>query len=365
MKRGEIYYIAPSLAVTGSEQGGGRPGIIVSNDIGNKHSAVVEVVYTTTQNKRPLPTHVEIISTPRKSLALCEQIITVAKERVREYVGKLSEKEMELVDRALAISLGLTGKEKRSMQELIKIGNHKIQRKEFRGQRVVTFKDIDLVHERPEGTAGRNFRENKDRFIYGEDYFFVKPENIRNDEIRRSEINNAGTYLITEPGYLMLVKSFTDDLAWKVQRELVNKYFNKVEPLSQLEILKQSVEVLNRHDQEIRNIDSRMDKLEYDIPLYGSEADELSNHVKRKGVAVLGGKDAPAYKNPDIRPKVYRDIYDQMKREFGIYDDAGKPRSYKALKRKYIQDAHGMVDGYEPPKYLREMIQNENVEDQG
>lgn len=362
MKRGEIYYIAPSPAVTGSEQVGGRPGIIVSNDIGNKHSAVVEVVYTTTQIKRPLPTHVEITSTPRKSLALCEQIITVAKQRVGEYVGKLSEKEMELVNRALAISLGLTGKEKRSMQELIKIGNHKIQGKEFKGKRVVTFKDIDLVHERPDGTARKRFNDNKKHFIFGVDYF------VRNSDEAKNEfdiIAPNGLILITEPGYLMLVKSFTDDLAWKVQRELVNNYFNKVEPLSQIEILKQSVEVLNRHDQEIRNIDSRMDKLEYDIPLYGSEADELSNHVKRKGVAVLGGKDAPAYKNPDIRPKVYRDICDQMKREFGIYDDAGKPRSYKALKRKYIQDAHGMVDGYEPPKYLREMIQNENVEDQG
>ena len=133
-------------------------------------------------------------------------------------------------------------------------------------------------------------------------------------------------------------------------------------PLTQLEILQQSVEVLNRHDKEIKQIDTRMDKLEFDIPLYGSEADELSNHVKRKGVAVLGGKQSEAYKDTEIRSKVYRDIYDQIKREFGIYDDTGRPKSYKALKRKYIADAHEFIDCYEAPMYLMELIDGVNAQ---
>ena len=105
-----------------------------------------------------------------------------------------------------------------------------------------------------------------------------------------------------------------------------------------------------------------MDKLEFDIPLYGSEADELSNHVKRKGVSVLGGKKAQAYRDSNIRSKVYRDIYDQIKREFGLYAEDGKPKSYKALKRKYIYEAHDVVDGYEPPLYLEELIKDANAQ---
>lgn len=131
-------------------------------------------------------------------------------------------------------------------------------------------------------------------------------------------------------------------------------------PLTQLEILQQSVEVLNRHEVEIKQIDTRMDKLEFDIPLYGSEADELSSHVKRKGVQVLGGKQSEAYKDTEVRSKVYRDVYDQIKREFGIYDDSGRPKSYKALKRKYIADAHELIDCYEVPIYLTEMIEQAN-----
>lgn len=115
-------------------------------------------------------------------------------------------------------------------------------------------------------------------------------------------------------------------------------------------------------DQKQVKMEQRMDKLEFDIPLYGSEADELSNHVKRKGVAVLGGKKSEAYKDTEIRSKVYRDIYDQIKREFGIYDDSGQARSYKALKRKYIADAHDLIDCYEVPTYLEELIGEANAQ---
>ena len=106
----------------------------------------------------------------------------------------------------------------------------------------------------------------------------------------------------------------------------------------------------------------RLDRLEYDIPLYGSEADELSDHVKRKGVAVMGGKNSEAYKDTAIRAAVYRDIYNQIKREFGIYSDDGRPKSYKALKRKYIYDAHELIDAYEVTQYLRELIEAANAQ---
>lgn len=98
--------------------------------------------------------------------------------------------------------------------------------KEYQGERVITFKDVDILHQRPEGTAGRNFRANRERFIEGEDFFIVE---LTTDEIRRQfgAGKNAGRSmtLLTKMGYLMLVKSFTDDLAWMVQRQLVRSYF--------------------------------------------------------------------------------------------------------------------------------------------
>lgn len=115
-------------------------------------------------------------------------------------------------------------------------------------------------------------------------------------------------------------------------------------------------------DQKQLKMEKRLDRLEFDIPLYAAEADELSSHVKRKGVALMGGKESEAYKDTEIRSKVYSDIYAQVKREFGLYDESGKPRSYKALKRKYLTEAHKVVDEYETPIYLDEMIGTANAQ---
>lgn len=120
----------------------------------------------------------------------------------------------------------------------IQIIDRSIKVKEYQGQRVVTFKDIDYIHQRPKDTASRNFRTNKKHFIEDVDYFNLNVDKCKNDEIRRFGIESPrGGYIFTESGYLMLVKSFTDDLAWQVQRQLVNSYFRlKEEAYEQLEL---------------------------------------------------------------------------------------------------------------------------------
>lgn len=106
----------------------------------------------------------------------------------------------------------------------VTINSTPVEIKEYQGQRVVTLKEIDEVHQRPSGTAGRNFNENKEHFISGVDYFHLTQEESRSTNFVERP-NPKGLTLITESGYLMLVKSFTDDLAWTVQRQLVNTYF--------------------------------------------------------------------------------------------------------------------------------------------
>lgn len=101
---------------------------------------------------------------------------------------------------------------------------------EYRGQRVVTFAIIDQVHERPEGTAKRNFSDNRDRFRAGEDYYLIPKSEADGFRTFGIEVPNRGLTVLTEQGYLMVVKSLTDDLAWTVQRQLVNSYF-RVAPM--------------------------------------------------------------------------------------------------------------------------------------
>ena len=106
--------------------------------------------------------------------------------------------------------------------------------KVWNGQRVVTFKDIDTVHGRKTGTARQNFKNNKKHFVEGVDYCTVTKsdfngKNFTNGDIGFKNIPPKGMVVFTESGYLMIVKSFTDDLSWDVQRQLVNGYFKAKE----------------------------------------------------------------------------------------------------------------------------------------
>lgn len=101
---------------------------------------------------------------------------------------------------------------------------------EYRGERVMTLSMMDAAHQRPDGTARRNFNEHRERLIAGEDFHELnQPDEIRTLGFSRPQGGTpAMVLLLTETGYSMLVKSFTDNLAWDVQRQLVKSYFNPV-----------------------------------------------------------------------------------------------------------------------------------------
>ncbi|GBC63872.1 hypothetical protein DENIS_4871 [Desulfonema ishimotonii] len=111
--------------------------------------------------------------------------------------------------------------------QAIEISGTEIPVIEYRNERVITFKNIDRVHRRPEGTAGRNFRKNRQYFSEDKHYFEVCPDDIRRDIWISFGFNKKAPkgYLITERGYLLLVKSFTDNLAWEIQERLIDGYF--------------------------------------------------------------------------------------------------------------------------------------------
>lgn len=107
--RGDIYY-ADLNPTVGSEQGGVRPLVILQNNVGNRYSPTVIAAAITAKPKKPLPTHAAISGTGRlsgESFVLLEQIRTIDRSRLREYVGRLDSQEMKRIDEALAISVGL------------------------------------------------------------------------------------------------------------------------------------------------------------------------------------------------------------------------------------------------------------------
>ena len=114
IKRGDIYY-AELNPVIGSEQGGTRPVLIISNNTGNRFSPTVIIAAITgrTQTKAKLPTHTEVKDVEgldRDSIILLEQIRTIDKQRLKNHMGTMPNNIMARVDKALAISLAMTKK---------------------------------------------------------------------------------------------------------------------------------------------------------------------------------------------------------------------------------------------------------------
>ena len=113
IKRGDIFY-AELNPVIGSEQGGTRPVLVISNNTGNRHSPTVIIAPITsrTHTKAKLPTHTEVKDfekLDKDSIILLEQIRTIDKRRLREYMGTLDKRFLPAMDKALAISIGLNG----------------------------------------------------------------------------------------------------------------------------------------------------------------------------------------------------------------------------------------------------------------
>lgn len=191
------------------------------------------------------------------------------------------------------------------MNNLVLINNQEVQVKEFNNQRVVTFKEIDRVHERVEGTAGRNFRENKKHFIKDEDYFYLEGKELSTIKQTTNFVgsNARELILLTETGYLMLVKSFTDDLAWKVQRQLVNSYFRVKEEIKTLEAVNESIKLITPIFEDLK-IDKSMQflvaktffkKAGVDIPLEIEEKEHFydTKQIARKlGLYTMSNKPA-------------------------------------------------------------------------
>lgn len=163
--------------------------------------------------------------------------------------------------------------------DIVTIGSSSLQTKEYRNLRVVTFKDVDAVHERADGTASRNFRANRERFIENEDYFELNQP----DEIRRLGLSRPQggvpdkVILLTESGYLMLVKSFTDDLAWKVQRQLVKSYFRAKEaqprPMNLMEMLALQVQINQELSDRVDTVEEKVSTMVETLALPSPGAD--------------------------------------------------------------------------------------------
>lgn len=110
VKRGDIYY-ADLSPVVGCEQGGIRPVIVIQNNIGNKHCPTVIVAAITSQHKKQMPTHIHLsvdeCRLSSDSTIMLEQVRTIDKNRLKNFVSNITKEKMEEINQAILVSLGL------------------------------------------------------------------------------------------------------------------------------------------------------------------------------------------------------------------------------------------------------------------
>lgn len=223
------------------------------------------------------------------------------------------------------------------MENIVEINGTNLQTKMWNGQRVVTLADIDTVHGRPDGTAKKNFQNNRKHFIENEDYFELTRQELWEKISPNSEPLKGNpkikTYLFTESGYLMVAKSFTDDLAWKVQRQLVNSYFKFKEVMGNLQPEETGLSLSEGKFAEALDIITTcaavfQSMIDYSTINYKQQQDLLQTARKRVN-KLLGGAHSQEYKE-------YSRIY--FKNLWQDFCKAFQCGSYKDLNPLYMAD---------------------------
>jgi prophage antirepressor-like protein len=168
-------------------------------------------------------------------------------------------------------------------------------------------------------------------------------------------VNESGLYALVFGSRLESAKRFKH---WVTSEVLptIRKTGGYRKPMSTAEQIKLLALGNTELNERVSDVEKKINSLENDMPLYGCEIDDIKNHVNRKVVNVLGGKTSEAYRDGSIRSSVFKDIYRQLKREYGCVS------SYKSIKRKWIDDAHNLINGYEVPKVLEEQITDANAQ---
>lgn len=231
-----------------------------------------------------------------------------------------------------------------TVENAITVGDHALPIKEYNNVKVVTFKDIDMVHERADGTAHRNFKVNKNRFIEGIDYF------RRNSSEAKNEFNLIapnGLILITESGYLMLVKSFTDDLAWKVQRELVNTYFRVKDMASVVLAMAERITQLEKsNNDKFNTLEAKIDKVIPTQSNYYLWKNSIATPLVKTVSNILGLPIADTYKV----------IYDDM-----VMRGFNQPYAMNRFCNKYKVDSVSTIDAVaDVDEYIRMFMDSAN-----
>lgn len=315
MKRGQVYY-ADLNPVTGSEQGGTRPCLIIQNNTGNLHSPTVIIAAMTTQCKANIPTHVAVSPEDYclniNTTILLEQLRTIDKSRLRDFVGRLSEGTMQKVDEALHISLALN-KERKEGEKLNEL--QIFQNEEFGQVRTV---DID----------GKTYFVAND---VAKALGYSNPSKATNDHCKNAvkewgndSLGRPTEFKVIPEGdiYRLIIKSQLPS-ADKFERWIFDEVIPTIRKNGAYEIPKDTdskIALLAQGHTElshrVENAVERIANLENNMTIDYGQQRVLEDTVNKTVIDVLGGKGSDAYR--EVGRKVFVECNRDLKHYFDV-----------------------------------------------
>lgn len=324
MKRGQVYY-ADLRPVVGSEQGGIRPCLIIQNDMGNTYSPTLIIAAMTTQSKSNIPTHISVSPEDYcldiNTTILLEQLRTIDKSRIRDFVGRLSEGTMQKVDEALHISLALN-KEEREETELNEL--QIFQNEEFGQVRTV---DVE----------GKTYFVAND---VAKALGYSNPSKATNDHCKNAikewgndSLGRPTEFKVIPEGdiYRLIIKSQLPS-ADKFERWIFDEVIPQIRQTGGYQKKLSPQEMMRIQLGMIDELGDRVTALENTTTIDHGQQRVLENTVNKTVISVLGGKDSNAYK--EIGRKVFAECNRDLKNYFKVNsrDDVPKLHYEDALK---------------------------------
>lgn len=229
----------------------------------------------------------------------------------------------------------------------------------YQNQRILTTQQLAESYDTTQKVISNNFNNNKIRYQEGKHYFFLQGEEL-NSFLHSLNLGTQNSnkirsmYIWTEKGAFLHAKSLNTDKAWELYDKLVDCYFRKAVAPSLAEQAKIALALSSETAGRVEEINDDLQYFKKDIPLFPVECDDVQKAVRQLGMKILGGHGSPAYCDDSLRGRVYADIGHEIKHKFGV-------RSYKAIRRKYLNDVNTIIERYTCPMDLVEAIKDANT----
>lgn len=208
------------------------------------------------------------------------------------------------------------------------------------------------------------------------DKYSALRKNVDDDDKRLCPIGSTSgrqdTTVINESGLYSLIFGSKLESAKKFKKWVTSEVLPSIRKTGTYggTLPKNPVELLELHNEAIKHVDKKVDEVDtkvedvkadlenfkQEMPIFGVDENRITTAVHKKGVEVLGGKNSNAYNDKSMHKKVFRDIYRELKLQFGITG------TYKQLRRNQCDKAIEIIEAYQPPMFLAEQIADCNAQ---